>query len=219
MRTASALLVATLLTTSVISGTFAKYTTSASGEDSARVATWGFGDTSSITLTNLFKTSYDNNNVSGNADVIAPGTTNSATFAFAYTGQTDKPEVAYTFKVDTTGSSCAEDIQNNKNIIWSLDGTEYTSDAQGTSWQKLLDAIEALDDNVVASEANGNIADYHAPGTLPSGFASKDATPHTVAWKWVFDENDNDVNDTKMGNKSTLDSVTLKISITATQVD
>ena len=41
MRIASILLVATLLTTCAISGTFAKYVTKASGEDTARVAKWG----------------------------------------------------------------------------------------------------------------------------------------------------------------------------------
>lgn len=41
MRAASALLVAALLSTSIISGTFAKYTTGASAQDSARVAKWG----------------------------------------------------------------------------------------------------------------------------------------------------------------------------------
>lgn len=41
MRVASALLVAVLLTTCVISGTYAKYTTSADGGDKARVAKWG----------------------------------------------------------------------------------------------------------------------------------------------------------------------------------
>ncbi|MFR0985955.1 MAG: hypothetical protein ACLSFZ_04975 [Frisingicoccus sp.] len=38
MRLASSLLVLTLLTTCVISGTFAKYTTQAGGSDTARVA-------------------------------------------------------------------------------------------------------------------------------------------------------------------------------------
>lgn len=219
MRAAAGLLVATLLSTSIIAGTFAKYVTSGTGTDTARVATWGFNDISSITLNDLFKTSYDNNNVKGNKDVIAPGTTNSATFGFAYAGQENAPEVAYTFKVDTTGSTCSDDIQNNKNIVWSLDNNEYVSDNQGTSWTKLLNAIEALDDNIAASEANGNVADYHAPGTLPSGFASKAANQHTVSWKWKFDEGNNDVADTAMGNKTMLDSVTLKISITATQID
>ena len=41
MRIASALMVATLLSTSVISGTFAKYVTEDSASDTARVAKWG----------------------------------------------------------------------------------------------------------------------------------------------------------------------------------
>lgn len=47
-----------LMTTCAISSTFAKYTTSASGTDSARVAKWGFTPTT-ITLTDLFKNTYD----------------------------------------------------------------------------------------------------------------------------------------------------------------
>jgi hypothetical protein len=41
MRLASALLVLTLLTTSLISGTLAKYTTSGNASDTARVAKFG----------------------------------------------------------------------------------------------------------------------------------------------------------------------------------
>ena len=41
MRIASILMVATLITTCAISGTFAKYVTKAEGSDSARVAKWG----------------------------------------------------------------------------------------------------------------------------------------------------------------------------------
>ena len=46
MRVASALLVAVLLTTCAISGTFAKYVSSAETSDTARVAKWGWGTTS-----------------------------------------------------------------------------------------------------------------------------------------------------------------------------
>ncbi len=41
LRMASALLVLTLLTTCIIGGTFAKYTTSGTATDTARVAKWG----------------------------------------------------------------------------------------------------------------------------------------------------------------------------------
>ena len=111
----------------VISGTFAKYTTSATGSDSARVATWGFDkNNASITLDNLFSDTYDN--VKGvDSDVIAPGTTGSANFEFKYSGKADAPEVAYTFKVDTEGSTISDDIKNNTNIVWSLDNEECTA--------------------------------------------------------------------------------------------
>lgn len=205
MRLASALLVATLATTCAISGTFAKYTTSTTGSDSARVAKWGFTDTTSkIELTDLFKTAYDKN-VQGKADVIAPGTTNSASFAFAY-NTTDNgataPEVAYTFTVSTNGSSCANDIKNNDNIQWKLD------EGQWGTWNDMITAIEMLD---------GDKAQYNA-GELPAEFRTNQT--HTVAWQWVFSTNDAaDATDTAMGNATNLDNVNLTITITATQVD
>ena len=229
MRAASALMVATLLTTSVISGTFAKYTTNAVGGDVARVATWGFTQTT-IELDDLFKSAYDSttnptvkNSTESNSDLIAPGTTGSDTFSFTYAGQENAPEVAYTFEVSTEGSYCAEDIKNNPNIKWELDNGEW-----GT-WDQLITAIEALDGNKIA---NGSLpANYYAPGTLPDKFNKKNANEHTVKWKWEFetqgDTTDQDVKDTAMGNKYEamdnnkvfLDLVNLVITITATQID
>lgn len=208
MRAASGLLVAVLLSTCAISGTFAKYTTSVSSSDTARVATWGFTQTT-IDFTNLFKTAYDKN-VQGTADVIAPGTTNSATFTFKYDGQETAPEVAYTFKVDTTGSTIADDIKNNPNIVWKLDnGTEG-------DWDTLLANIENL-----SGDASGTKT--YQPGQLPTGFTAADDV-HTITWKWKFEtegigKDGQDATDTAMGNKAKLDEVTLKITVTATQID
>ena len=55
MRAASILLVAVLLSTCAISGTFAKYVTTASGTDTARVAKWGVVITANG---NLFNKTY-----------------------------------------------------------------------------------------------------------------------------------------------------------------
>lgn len=115
MRLASAMMVMTLLTTSVISGTFAKYVTTNSGTDKARVAKWGVEITIADDM-EVFKTEYatdDNSeytggvsvkskaNTDGSQDnVVAPGTKGSMTFKV--TGQ---PEVAVALKVnidDTT---------------------------------------------------------------------------------------------------------------------
>lgn len=118
MRAALLLLVLTLITSCFVGGTFAKYTTSASGNDSARVASWGFKPTT-IDLGNLFKNAYDATDsatVKSTVDVIAPGTANSVKFGFTYGGATTAPEVAYTFEVSTTGSSCDNSIKDNTNI-------------------------------------------------------------------------------------------------------
>ena len=241
MRIASVLLVAVLLTSCVIAGTFAKYTSSASGEDTARVAYWGFNlDNSDIEFTNLFQTAYVNTEVKSagangftfdgtNAatddedaaitvsDIIAPGTTNKASFTFAYTNyQTDKitaPEVAYTLDINTTGSKIAPAIKDNANIQWRLNTKVDTDDeVKGTwgSWDQLMTAIEALDG---AEEVN-----TYAPNYLPSALA--DGTVYTVEWQWIFYSAEAaDVLDTNMGNDQLLDGVKLVINIDATQVD
>lgn len=218
MRAASALMVATLLTTSVISGTFAKYTTSANTQDSAHVAVWGFKPTT-INISNLFKNAYDSTVKSGDEhhyDVIAPGTTGSAEFGFTYNGSVDAPEVAYTFSVDTKGSLCSEYIENNPNILWKLDSGDW-----GT-WKDLLSNIKRLSGHPSGTKK-------YAPGVLPANF-NKTTYKHTVYWKWEFETQDDstttsqdemsiqDVKDTAMGNDGSA-LVNLKITITATQID
>ena len=113
MRLASILLVCVLLTTSVISGTFAKYTTTASGNDSARVAKWGV-DVKVNSAESLFSTQYNTHettakkntsnediaitvkadSANGAGDVVAPGT--NGVFTFSITGT---PEVATSVNV------------------------------------------------------------------------------------------------------------------------
>lgn len=212
MRAALLLLVLTLITSCFVGGTFAKYTTKAEGSDSARVAKWGFQPTT-ISLDNLFKTAYDTtvkavDNVDNpKTDVIAPGTKGEATFGFTYGGvEGIAPEVAYTFEVSTTGSECADAIQDNANIKWKLDNGEW-----GT-WDKLISDIEALDGNKTDNT--------YGPNTLPAAFATAGANEHTVGWEWVFYTDDTaDTTDTSMGNATALADVTLKITVTATQID
>lgn len=99
MRSASVLLVATLLTTSVISGTLAKYTTQDAAKDTARVAKWGvelqaignlYGDTYKDRIVTENDTTATVQSVDRTADVVAPGTQNAEGFTFSLKG---KPEV------------------------------------------------------------------------------------------------------------------------------
>lgn len=228
MRLASALLVLTLLTTCAISSTFAKYVTKAEGTATARVAKWGFTQAATIELDDLFKNAYSNDDgvetvksAVDEVDVIAPGTTNSATFGFTYGGETGitAPEVAYTFEISTTGSTCDDPIKNNTNIQWSLDGVLAKADGKTDgSWDALLAAIEALDGNKTDNK--------YEPNTLPEAFKNANANEHTVSWQWVFETTTGegqpatqDDTDTEMGNATDLADVTLKITVAATQVD
>lgn len=107
MRAASALMVAVLLTTCTISGTFAKYVTEASGSDEARVAKWGV-EVSAIS-NELFAETYAANDentkiattVVADEKVVAPGTTHAnGGLKFVLKGE---PEVATRVKIDITG--------------------------------------------------------------------------------------------------------------------
>lgn len=229
MRAALLLLVLTLITSCFVGGTFAKYTTSATGSDTARVARWGINGASTINLDNLFHSVYykqeagtDKETVKSNTDdVIAPGTAGLAEFNFTYNANNAAPEVAYTFTVSTKGSTCDENIIKNTNIKWSLDGTlappvgnpsDANYAAEG-SWAALLAAIEALDGNKPDNK--------YAPGELPDAFKNADGDyTHTVAWQWVFHTDDAaDAIDTGMGNATTLETVKLVITVSATQID
>ena len=210
MRLASVLMVMVLLTTSVISGTFAKYVTSASSTDKARVANWGFDNEATINITDLFLKAYDSGKVNSDTDIIAPGTSNSASFKFTYNEQNGSaPEVAYTFEVSTEGSGISNGIKNNSTIQWKLDNNDW-----GT-WDEMIAAIEALDGNATGAQT-------YAPQQLPAAFSAGD-TEHTVYWQWLFEDagktEGQDKYDTALGNAENLAEVTLKITITATQID
>lgn len=212
MRVASALLVAVLLTTCAISGTFAKYTTSVSSEDQARVAYWGWKDTS-LNITGLFEKAYEDE-VSSAVDVIAPGTSNSVNFSFKYAENTNSgvtaPEVDYTFEVDAeiTGNYTA--LDDNENFTWTLtDATGATATYQKVA--DLLAAIEALDGNA------GDKGTFEA-GTLPTKMTSGTQTC-TIGWNWAFHTSDAaDEEDTIMGNADDLANVKIVITVTATQI-
>ena len=231
MRLASSLLVAALLTTSAVSGTFAKYVTSTTGTDTARVAYWGFKaqQESSITLTNLFEKEYTNSSTGtttvksqNQADVMAPGTGSKESFSFVYVDynkdgtQITAPEVDYTFTVSVDGSECDSDIKNNTNIQWKLDSGDW-----GT-WDKLMTSIKSLSGDESGTKT------YKA-GELPTKFYGEepdDDIEHTVYWQWVFETDTGDGQpdaqdkiDTAMGNAEDLADVTLKITVTATQID
>ena len=193
MRVASALLVAVLLTTCAISGTFAKYVSTATAEDSARVARWSFevgagNDIATATTFtfDLFKTikdtdGSDEDDISpADGTIIAPGTQGSFDIVL-----NNKSEVTANYAIDYT-----VDNDDNIPVKFSVDGTNWTDDLA----------------DVAASEAT-ELAATNGTKTI------------TVQWKWDYYVNaDGDTADTTLGTDG---EAVLKVTaaITATQVD
>ena len=124
MRLASVLLVLTLLSTSVISGTFAKYITTDSANDSARVAKWGvvasvkgdlFGQTyEAATGNNIINYNTTGGTVIAEADtdfVVAPGTENKQGLSLSVNGT---PEVASRVILDPAEDENGKDYANSE---------------------------------------------------------------------------------------------------------
>ena len=205
---------AALASLSLIGGTFAKYVTRSEGTATARVANWGFSDEGKIELDELFKANYDDTVIASDGEtlVIAPGTSGSGSFEFAYAGGSGQaaPEVAYTFSVSTEGSMIGEAVKANPSIRFKLDDGEF-----GT-WDALMASIKAL-----SGSADGTKA-YEA-NTLPEAFSGEDNDAHTISWEWLFEDSSDldaqDAVDTAMGNAAELENVVICISVSATQLD
>ena len=109
LKIASLLVVVFLITTCVIGTTFAKYTTGASGSDSARIAKWGIEVSASGSLFGKNYGSADTIVANGDAGitvaagadykVVAPGTKNDTGFQVKISGT---PEVAYKMTATAT---------------------------------------------------------------------------------------------------------------------
>jgi len=212
LRSAAVLAIATLLTTCLIGGTFAKYVTSAEGTQTARVAAWGFNAPATLDLSGMFKSSYSNVAAADSSEVIiAPGTSGSVSFSFPFDETVcDAPEVKYSFSVNVTSDSDS-DILSNPDIQYALDNGSWTT------WDNIVTQIKTL-----SGDASGTKT-YEA-GTLPTAF-TKDDDIHKLYWQWAYEKEvsgstaTNDSKDTALGNGTDLSEVNIKITITATQID
>lgn len=205
LRVSALLLALTLITTCFVGGTFAKYTSSTTGDDTATVAKWSFkvndtefATTTAKTLTfNLFDTINDTNNTADETDVadnlIAPGTAGS----FALVVKNDS-EVNAKYTVELTETN-AKDVP----LQYSVDGNTWKDSIAELSMEDLTD-----------QPINARIVKLV-----------------TVYWRWVFDENvtdkrlhagQTDGTDTALGiaaQEASVPSVQITAKVTATQVD
>ncbi len=194
LRMASAMLVLTLLTTSIIGGTFAKYVTTDSGSDAARVAKFGVVATVAGDLFgSTYKAAADGNTVTAHtenggtvsskdgANVVAPGTKNDKGMTLSVTGT---PEVAT--KV-TLGKAVDADNKEYANSDISLEAGTYgvmvqykgalTADNIGNYYVK-----DADDNFTVATDATATeVYELRDAATLDAKYSpitwSVDGTP------------------------------------------
>lgn len=201
MRLASILLVCVLLTTSVISGTFAKYTSEATATSTATVANWSF-DVAGTDITNeatftvdLFTTISDDESIGTDDEnvedgKIAPGTGGSFNLAIENTS-----EVAAKYTITLEG---VDD-----------EGVPLQFSKDQTTWYDIDDATNPELFSVTSD-------------TLAVGSAAVNSAP--IYWRWVFTveaadgtTTARDTADTALGNDPVAPVVTVKV--VAEQVD
>ena len=199
LKLTSFVLLVTMVALTLVSGTYAKYTSTASGTDSAVVAKWDIkagvsGSETSITGSNatvafnLFDTINDTGNTAAETDVaagkIAPGTAGS----FEMSIKNDSEVTArYGINYTVTG--------NNVPIEFSTDGS---------NWVTSLSNVAPSNDTQIAMNSSANV---------------------TVMWRWAFtgDTSANftstqtDATDTALGLSTP--EVTVAATLTVEQVD
>lgn len=216
-----ALLTAVVMTGYSVSGTYAKYTVSKVAGDEARVAKWGIDTTKTI---NLFDTSYVSSDNPAATDVVsdpngdgmkvvAPGT--SGVYAFTLGGSA--PETNYTLSVVDNGSvDGTVDAATSKGQI-----VYYLKSITGDTTNLKFADVGFTDSDKVASISDlvTKINDKYANKVFAAN--STDDSVYAIGWEWKFEDaanmTENDSRDTNLGNKTTLDTVKLDITITATQ--
>lgn len=235
MRLASFLLIAVLISTSAISGTYAKYVTKGEAKDTARVAK--FGVEVSANYSTLFTQTYtthtawagdDGVSVNATADVVAPGTNGTlADFTVTGTPEVDV-NVSYTvdlelgdkWMVDTDGDGTVE--SEYCPIVITVNNTSYCID--GTKIKTVAEFETAVENAIAESAKN-----YNAGTNL--GDANAVANDLSVSWNWYFEGANEGGNgpacqwnkfDTQLGNAAADNeaaTISLEVTCTVTQID
>lgn len=236
MRIASVLLVAVLLSTCAISGTFAKYVQEGTSTDTSRVAKWGVtvGATSNSAFKKTYTVSESDARAIVNADVdigddylVAPGTAGEITDV----DLDGKPEVA----VEVIYA--AEVKLGDGDNLWKIGETEYfpiiitvgtttygmkTVDNEGAdvtttgadeTFTTIADLEDAIEEAIVA---------YGKQYPVNTDLSSEE-TP-SVSWSWTFvAENGNTYQtndkDAALGNLENLPSISISITTTVQQIN
>lgn len=214
MRLASGLMLSCLLSTCVISGTFAKYTTSETTSDTARVAKFGVEiEANGATFAKIYENDVAadaGTEVKADVKVVAPGTKGSMA-AMTISGI---PEVAVEVKYEATLTLTGWDINGAEAdgyycpIIITVNETSYNGNDYATADLFAAAVVGAINGYTKTYDAGQNLSDEAIV-----------ATPD-VSWEWKINGgvDQTDTNDTILGDAGTAEIV-LSILTTVSQVD
>ena len=240
MRLASILLVATLMSTCTISGTFAKYVTSAESTDTARVAEFGVRITANgETFTDKYQgieTGWTaKNTVDGDGeDVVAPGTAGEM-LKMTLTGT---PEVAVRVTYEATEFdlddwTLYDGTTEYCPVVFTINGATYgTNDTAATNKSATVAELETAIKTAIA----GYSKEYEPNKDLSADAVKADSL--AISWEWPFEtgadktaKDANNVKDTILGDKAagiaadgasmakTPAKINIKVATTVTQID
>ena len=222
MRAAVLMLALVLITSCFVGGTFAKYVTSGSGSDTARVAQFGVYITAT---TGMFSKTYTKTDTSftlsansvvssDDSKLVAPGTTQD----MAEFGLTGTPEVAvrvsYKLKTFELTNWTTNGTDEYCPLVFTVNGTDYEID--GT----VIRDIAGLKAAVIAA-----VNDYHKDYEANTNLANTTADNLQISWRWDFHTSDeNDVKDTALGNRAAENvnnagKIAVELTATVTQID
>lgn len=211
IRIASVLLIAVLISTCALSGTLAKYVTSETGSDSARVAKWGVFVAVAVGTADgsAFADEYGATVKSSVADdaVVAPGTSGT----LLTSSISGAPEVAVSVK---------EVADLDLGAYWIANGGYYcpikivvTTDGGIPTVFNGMDYDTAADFEAAVEGVLNRDVDFAANTNLAKG--------HVVTWEWTFNGGveQTDANDSILGEAASAPSISFTYSATVTQRD
>ena len=232
MRIASFLLIAVLLSTSAISGTYAKYVTADKADDTARVAKFGVEIEPNGEMflkyygkdDDTYSKSDDTVVTSDEWKLVAPGTKRDMTKVHL----TGTPEVAvrvsYAADITLDGWTLSNGDEYCP-IVFTINGKTYgtvdtAANEQSDTVEKLIARLEKV------------ISEYYqdyAPNTVLDTIYAMDDNALEISWEWPFETGStpdqiaaNDIKDTDLGNKAAAGYhavIKVEVTTTVTQID
>lgn len=247
MRLASVMLVLTLLTTCGVSGTYAKYVTTASSSDTARVAKFGVtiesGTEQNMGLFKHAYAKYDDDTkyasitnsvqaASGLAadHLVAPGTAKSGSTYFTISGQ---PEVAVEITYQIKGGYKEPCVLAGEYKDWTTadnDTFEVTGDGYYPVKFTLKQGDKILLEKGTLEALQTTLARETIVCEAGTDLASLGTQAFTLSWEWAFEDTSvADVNklDTLLGQVAAgkdnatgvITDLEFDLAITVTQID